>query len=108
MPHFHKSEGSQGIERVESRARHRLMRGMKKDLKNLFKSFSIELPVYSVVVVIYFFLVLHFLGDRLYHMFLTARPWYALLSLLLIIAQGVVLESLTRTLLRVIRRNRED
>lgn len=84
------------------------MRGMKKDLKNLFKSFSIELPVYSIVVVIYFFLVLHFLGDRLYQMFLTQRSWYALLSLLLIIAQGVVLESLTRTLLRFIRGNRED
>ncbi|HZV34731.1 MAG TPA: hypothetical protein VFB72_09190 [Verrucomicrobiae bacterium] len=81
---------------------------MKKELKNLVKSFSIELPVYSVVVVIYFFLVLHFLGDRLYQMFLKERPWYAVLSLLLIIAQGVVLESLTRALLQFIRGNRED
>lgn len=81
---------------------------MKKELKNLVKSFSIELPVYSIVVVIYYFLVLHFLGNRLYHMFLEERPWYAVLSLLLIIAQGVVLESLTRALLQFIRRNRED
>jgi hypothetical protein len=81
---------------------------MKKEIKNLFKSFSIELLVYSVVVVIYFFLVLHFLGARLYHMFQHERPWYALLSLLLIIAQGVVLESLTRALLGFIRQNRED
>jgi hypothetical protein len=81
---------------------------MKKELKNLFKSFSIELPVYAVVVLIYFFLVLHFLGARLYHMYLHERPWYALMSLLLIIAQGVVLESLTRALLRFIRHKRED
>lgn len=81
---------------------------MKRNLKDIFKSFSIELPVYAVVVAIYFYLVLHFLGARLNYMFEHERTWYALLSLLLIIAQGVVLESLTRALLRFIRHNRED
>ena len=81
---------------------------MKRNIKDIFKSFSIELPVYAVVVVLYFFLVLHFLGDKLYHMFQHERPAYALISLLLIVAQGVVLESLTRALLRFIRHNRED
>ncbi len=81
---------------------------MNKGLKSLFKSFSIELPVYAILVVAYFFLILHFLGNRLYHMFKQERPWYAVMSLLLIIAQGIVLESLTRTLLRFIRHNRED
>jgi hypothetical protein len=81
---------------------------MKKNVKSMLRSFLIELAVYSVVVLIYFFLVLHFLGGRLYHMFLHERPYYAVVSLLLIIAQGVVLEYLTRGLLRFIRHNRED
>lgn len=80
---------------------------MKKDVKNLLRSFSIELAIYSVVVLAYFFLVLHFLGTSLYHMFEHERFFYATLSLLLIIAQGVVLEYLTRGLLRFIRTHRE-
>ena len=80
---------------------------MKKDLKSLFKSFSIELPVYAVLVVAYFFLVLHFLGGWLYHLFKEERRWYAITALVLIIAQGFVLEILTRALLRFIRGNRE-
>ncbi|MDB6023067.1 MAG: hypothetical protein JWQ04_2924 [Pedosphaera sp.] len=81
---------------------------MKKGLACLFKSFSVELPVYAVLVVAYFFLVLHFLGGWLYDLFKNDRRWYAVLALLLIVAQGVVLESLTRALLNLIRRNRED
>lgn len=81
---------------------------MNQGLKSLFKSFSIELLVYAVLVVGYFYLVLHFLGKSLYHMFLHERPAYAMLSLLLIVAQGIVLESLTRLLLRLIRHNSKD
>jgi hypothetical protein len=81
---------------------------MKRGLKDLFKSFSLELPVYAGVVVIYFFLVLHFLGGRLYDIFQHERAWYAIIALLLIVAQGIVLESLTRWLLGLFRRKRED
>jgi hypothetical protein len=77
---------------------------MKKELKSVFKSFSIELPVYSVLVVVYFFLVLHFLGNWLYYLFEKERRTFALVSLLLIVGQGIVLEILTSALLRVIRR----
>jgi hypothetical protein len=80
---------------------------VKKGLKNIFKSFSIELPVYAALVVAYFFLVLHFLGGWLYHLFKEERRSYAGMALVLIIAQGIVLESLTRGLLRLIRRKRE-
>ena len=41
-------------------------------------------------------------------MFEHERSFYAVFSLLLIIAQGVVLESFTRALLRLIRKNRKD
>jgi hypothetical protein len=81
---------------------------MKRGLKDLFKSFSLELPVYSALVTIYFFLVLHFLGGRLFEIYQHERAWYAILALLLIVAQGIVLESLTRWLLGLIRRKRED
>jgi hypothetical protein len=86
----------------------RNIRTMKMNLKSLFKTFSVELLVYAVLVVAYFFLVLHFLGGWLYHLFKDERSWYAAMALILIVAQGIVLESVTRALLNLIRRNRED
>jgi hypothetical protein len=80
---------------------------MKKEIKSMFKSFSIELVVYAVLVVGYFFLVLHFLGAWLYHLFREDRKTYAAMALLLIIGQGIVLEILTRALLGLIRGKRE-
>jgi hypothetical protein len=80
---------------------------MKKEIKSMFKSFSIELAVYAVLVVGYFFLVLHFLGGWLYHLFREDRKTYAAMALLLIIGQGIVLEILTRALLGLIRGKRE-
>jgi hypothetical protein len=87
-------ERARGSERV----------GMKKELKSVFKSFSIELPVYAVLVIAYFFLVLHFLGGWLYDLFRQERRTYAIISLLLIVGQGIVLEILTRALLGLVRR----
>ena len=80
---------------------------MKQEFKTLFKSFSLEMLVYAVLVTGYFFAVLHFLGDWLNHLFHAERTIYALLSLVLIIGQGIVLEFLTRTLLRLIKPGRE-
>ncbi|MDB6066525.1 MAG: hypothetical protein JWR26_2733 [Pedosphaera sp.] len=77
---------------------------MKKELRSVFKSFSIELPVYAVLVVVYFFLVLHYLGNWLFHLFRDERHIYAVVSLALIVGQGIVLEILTSALLRLIRR----
>ena len=81
---------------------------MKKGIRELLKSFSLELPVYAVLVVAYFFLVLHFLGGWLFHLFQDERRTYAAVALVLIIAQGFVLEILTRGLLRLIRREKEE
>ncbi len=67
-------------------------------------SFLIELGVYALFVFAYFFLVLHFLGNWLKHLFDDKRVIYAIVALTLIIVQGVFLEMLTSTLLRVIRR----
>ena len=70
------------------------------------KSFLVELLVYAVFVFAYFFLVLHFLGGWIKQVFDQNKTLYAFVALALIVVQGVALEMLTTTLLRVIR-NRE-
>jgi len=67
-------------------------------------SFLMELAVYAIFVFVYFFLVLHFLGNWIKHVFDQNRTLYAAVALALIIVQGVVLEMLTTALLRLIRR----
>lgn len=62
-----------------------------------------ELAVYAVFVFAYFFLVLHFLGGWIKHIFDQNKTLYAFVALALIIAQGVGLEMLTTGLLRIIR-----
>jgi hypothetical protein len=80
----------------------------KADARELLEHFTVELPVYAGLVVAYFFLVLHFLGDWLYELFKENRKLYALAALALIIGQGVVLEFLTSALLQLIRTRRRS
>lgn len=67
-------------------------------------SFLAELAVYALFVLAYYFLVLHFLGDRVKQIFDANKIHYAALALALIVVQGVFLEMLTSALLRVIHR----
>jgi hypothetical protein len=76
---------------------------MNREKWNLVKAFLIELVVYAALVTVYFFLVLHFLGDLLLQLFREERKVYAFTALVLIIAQGFVLEILTRTILGLVR-----
>jgi hypothetical protein len=76
---------------------------MKKDTATTLRAFLIELVVYAVLVVGYFFLVLHFLGAALGQLSQHHRYTYAGVAILLIIGQAVVLEALTTFLLRLIR-----
>jgi hypothetical protein len=76
---------------------------MKLDTAKTLRAFAVELVVYAALVVGYFFLVLHFLGDWLHQLELHHRTTYAGTAILLIIGQAVVLESLTTLLLRIIR-----
>lgn len=72
---------------------------MDSNWKKLLRNFLIEVGIYAVLVIIYFFLVLRFLGDILMELF-TARPvLYAFLGLFLILAQGVLLERITSFLM---------
>jgi NADH:ubiquinone oxidoreductase subunit H len=76
---------------------------MKKETAKTFRAFLIELGIYAVLVVAYFFLVLHFLGGWLHQLELHHRYNYAGVAILLIIGQAVVLEGVTTFLLRMLR-----
>lgn len=76
---------------------------MKKDTVITLRAFLFELVIYAVLVVGYFFLVLHFLGGWLYRVEANHRYFYSGLTIFLIIGQAVVLEWLTTFLLRMIR-----
>ena len=81
---------------------------MNPDVKASLKSFVLELLVYAGMVVAYFFLVLHFMGDWLNDLFHNRRRLYAAAALLLIIGQGVLLEWVTSKMLAFIKPRVED
>jgi len=76
---------------------------MKRETAKTVRAFVIELAIYAVLVITYFFLVLNLLGHWLYELEIHRRYTYAALSILLIIGQAVLLESLTTFLIRLIR-----
>ena len=65
------------------------------NVKKMIGSFVVELLIYSVLVVVYFFLVLRLLGEPLSRLFTSHLVVYAFLALVLIVAQAVVLEAVT-------------
>jgi hypothetical protein len=77
---------------------------MKKETARTLRAFAIELVIYALLVVAYFFLVLHFLGGWLYRLESQHRYIYASVAILLMIGQAVVLQNVTTLLLRFIRR----
>ena len=77
---------------------------MKKETARTLRAFAIELAIYALLVVAYFFLVLHFLGRWLYQLESQHRYIYASVAILLMIGQAVLLQNVTTLLLRFIRR----
>lgn len=77
---------------------------MKKETAQTLRAFAIELAIYTVLVVAYFFLVLHFLGAGLQYLEQHHRYGYAGLAILLMIGQAVLLQNVTTFLLRLVRR----
>ena len=76
---------------------------MKKETAKTLRAFLIELVIYAVLVVAYFFLVLHFLGEGLYQLETRHRYAYAGAAIMLMIGQAVLLQNVTTFLLRLIR-----
>ena len=76
---------------------------MKKETARTLRAFAIELAIYALLIVAYFFLVLHFLGGWLYQLESQHRYTYASVAILLMIGQAVLLQNVTTLLLRFIR-----
>jgi hypothetical protein len=80
----------------------------KKDKMKTLRAFLVELAVYGVFVTAYFFLVLHYLSGWLQDLHLNHVKIYALATIVLIIGQAVLLESVTTWLLRLLRGGRSE
>jgi hypothetical protein len=76
---------------------------MRRQTILTLRAFSIELVVYAGLMVGYFFLVLHFLGQWLWNLEMQHRFAYAGVAVVLILGQAVLLEAVTTFLLRLIR-----
>ena len=75
----------------------------KSNLRILIRNLAIEMVIYGVLLVVYFFAVLRFLGGFLTDLFETQLTLYAFLGLALIVAQAVLLENVTSALIRWLR-----
>lgn len=80
----------------------------KNEKTNTLRAFLVELVVYAAFVTGYFFLVLHFLSGWLQDLHLNHVTTYAVVTILLVIGQAVLLESITTWLLRLLRGGRSE
>lgn len=67
-------------------------------LRTLVRNFLIELAVYGLLVVGYFFLVLRLLAEPLQTLFGGDLNYYAIVALILMVVQAVALERVTSLL----------
>ena len=72
---------------------------MQSDTRLLLRNFAIELIVYAILVVAYFFLILRTLGPWLTDLYASNLRVYAVASLVLIVVQAVILEAITSFLI---------
>ena len=81
---------------------------MKKKTAFTIRAFLIELAVYAVLVVGYFFAVLHFLAAWISQLEKSHIVIYAFVAIALIIVQGIVLETLTTSLMRLLQGGKSE
>jgi hypothetical protein len=67
----------------------------KSDVRTLVRNFLMELVIYGVLIIVYFVVVLRWLAEPLERLFGSSLALYALVSLVLIVAQGVLLAWVT-------------
>lgn len=75
---------------------------MGENSRTLLRNFAIELLLYAGLLVLYFLAVLRVLGSPLLDLYRERPLIYAAAALVLIVAQGVALESLTSLLIRLL------
>ncbi len=72
---------------------------MQPDTRTLLRNFAIELLLYGIMVVAYFFLVLRTIGPWLTDLYYNNLTVYAIAALVLIVVQAVFLEWITSFLI---------
>lgn len=77
-----------------------------RQLPELIRNFVIEMVVYAILVIVYFLLVLRFLQGYLYDLFAENLTVYGIVSLVLVVAQGVLLDFITSYLLDRVKLSR--
>lgn len=77
-------------------------------LGSVFLGFAIELVIYGVLVVGYFLVVLRLLGPFLTNLFQNQLITYAIIGLGLVVAQGVLLETITSFILDWLKLNQME
>ena len=80
----------------------------KQRTRVLLRNFVVELIVYGVLVAAYSAIVLRMLGKPLVQLFHSNLGVFAVVSLMLIVAQGVLLDALTSFLLDKLRLERPE
>jgi hypothetical protein len=81
---------------------------MKAKTVSTLRAFLIELIIYAILVVGYFFAVLHFLAGWISQLEKSHIVIYALVAIALIIVQGMVLETVTTWLMRRLQGGRSE
>ena len=74
--------------------------------RQLLRNFLIELAIYGLLLVGYFFIALRYLGEPLKNLFDQSLHFYAIAGLVLIVVQAVVLEFITSWLFDFLGLNR--
>lgn len=77
-------------------------------IKTLVRNFVVEMLVYALLVVGYFWLVLRLLANPLKTLFTNNLTFYAIVTLVLILAQGVVLEAITSFIIGMVGLDRME
>ena len=78
----------------------------KSKIRTLIINFIIEMVIYGILVIAYFYLVLRYMGVFLNDLYHNNLVVYAILGLILIVAQAVVLEAVTSFLIDRLRLER--
>lgn len=67
---------------------------MTTEVKTVIRNFSIQLLIYSVLLIVYFVLVENRLGEPLVALFENSLTAYAVVSLILILVQALFLDGI--------------
>jgi hypothetical protein len=73
-----------------------------------WKTFLFELLLYAMLLVVYFALVLHYLGGWFKELYDQDRDLFAVMALVVMIAQTVGLEIVSSFLIWLLRRKRKN